>query len=343
MTRTIMARAPVRNLDLGGWTDIRLFKSGTVLNFAIKLYTHVCLQTLEDDPGIHLESTDIGETEYIREIREIEYGGALDLVKAAISRANNGSGMKITVRSEAPPASGLGSSASLGVALLGALFKLEGKNLLPYYLAREAQSLETEILKLECGVQDQLCAAYGGVSYIEVRYPEASVMAVPISDAVLCELERRIFVVYTGKSHFSSATHKKVIDAFESGDPKIRKAFDNLGKTAALGMEALLEGNMGKLGEAMNMNWENQKYLHPSITTEEIDELEKVCFRKGTIGFKLNGAGAGGTAAILCERNWEHKVKEAIRKEFPTMSVLDAKIDIGRCQGVQAWVSACLI
>jgi D-glycero-alpha-D-manno-heptose-7-phosphate kinase len=167
------------------------------------------------------------------------------------------------VRSEAPPASGLGSSAALGVAAIGALSRYHGRHLLAQEVARESQLLEVEELKLESGVQDQLASAYGGVSFMEVEYPNARVLPVPLSPAVRCELEDRFVLVYTGRSHFSSAMHQKVINEAD----RHRGNFDDLARAAVLGKEALLRGDLDDFAAAMNANWAAQKGLHPDITT----------------------------------------------------------------------------
>jgi D-glycero-alpha-D-manno-heptose-7-phosphate kinase len=332
----IMARAPVRNADLGGWRDTRLFKSGKVMNMAIRLYTYVSLVPTEEH-GVRIESHDIGDTEYVRSVRDIEYAGTLGLLKAAVRSSGATGRFNLIVRSEAPPASGLGSSAALSVAALGALYRHLGKTLLPSQIATNAQRLETEFMKLECGVQDQLSAAFGGINFIEVNYPNARVTPVPVSDATLCDLETRMLVVYTGKSHFSSETHKKVIENFESGDAKVLAAFDGLDTTAEMGAEALMRGNIPLYGEALDRNWEFQKQLDPSITTPAVDELQEKAEKIGCIGFKLNGAGAGGTAVMLCARNTQKAVLSLIETEFPDMTAFRAKIDLGRCQGLQTW------
>lgn len=336
MSQIIMARAPVRNADLGGWRDTRLFKSGKVLNMAIRLYTYVSLVP-EHGKGFQIESHDIGETEYIRNLRGMEYAGALGLLKAAIGSSGVKGGFKLLVRSDAPPASGLGSSAALAVATLGALYRYQGRYALPNRIAAQAQRLETEFLRLECGVQDQLASAFGGINFIEVNYPDARVTPVPVSDAVLCELETSMLVVYTGKSHFSSDTHKDVIANFEAKKPRVLKAFDGLDTTAEMGLEALMSGDLRRYAEALNVNWQYQKDLDDSITTSRVNDLEHEARKHGCIGFKLNGAGAGGTAVMVCARNTQKEVLGMIDKTFPEMQAHRAKIDIGRCQGLQVW------
>jgi D-glycero-alpha-D-manno-heptose-7-phosphate kinase len=327
--QTIRARAPVRFCDLGGWTDTRIVPSGAVLNFTAALYTHVTLQ-VGAFSGITIESFDTDEQAEIRDFREIEYNSILDLFKAAIKRSGIKRGVRILVHSDAPPGSGLGSSAALGVATMAALSHYLRWQMLPYEVARESQALETEELGLECGVQDQLASAFGGTNFMEVNYPHARVSPVPLDDATRCELEDRFVLVYTGHSHFSSAMHQKVIAEYESG--RTVPYFEKLVRCAIAGKEALLSGDVDAFAEAMNENWAAQKALHPDITTPEIEALYEKSFAAGAAGFKANGAGGGGTVTILAQRNRDHLIRCVV--EELGMTVLPSQIDTS---GLKVW------
>lgn len=333
------ARAPVRFCDLGGWTDTRIVPKGAVLNFTARLYTYVTLRAKEGQSGVTLESLDTDERIHLQDIRRIEYNGVLDLLKAAVARSGievrRTSGIYSTrrevslqVRSGAPPASGLGSSAALGVAAIGALSQFNRRHLLPHEVARESQLLETQELKLECGVQDQFASAYGGVNFMEVEYPHARIFPIPLTDAMRCELEDRFVLVYTGKSHFSSGMHQKVIHEADQHRPQ----FDELARAAVDGKEALLGEDLDGFARAMNRNWEAQKGLHSEITTPEIEALHSAVFKAGAIGFKANGAGGGGTVTILAKRSTNYRVRRAV--EDLGMQVLPALIDT---TGLQVW------
>jgi D-glycero-alpha-D-manno-heptose-7-phosphate kinase len=332
------ARAPVRFCDLGGWTDTRIVPRGTVLNFAARLYTYVTLTVKEGAGGVTLESLDTDERCSFQDVRRMEYNGVLDLLKAAMSRSGietHGSGLystrrdvKVQVRSDVPPASGLGSSAALGVAALGALSAYHHRRRLPHEVARESQLLEVQDLKLECGVQDQLAAAYGGVNLMEIEYPSARVFPLPLTPSTRCELEDRFVLVYTGKSHFSSAMHQKVIAEAD----RHRADFDALAQAAVAGKEALLSDDLDGFAAAMNQNWEAQKRLHSHITTPEIEALHRGAVQAGAIGFKANGAGGGGTVTLLVKRNHNPRVRRLV--EDLGMQVLPALIDT---TGLQVW------
>jgi D-glycero-alpha-D-manno-heptose-7-phosphate kinase len=328
---TIRARTPVRFGDLGGWTDIRIVERGHVLNLAATLYTCVAVEA-GGTSGIRLSSQDTEEEVHAPTLADLDYDGTLDLLKAALCRSGIQDSVRITVRSDAPPASGLGSSAAVGVAAVAALAALAGRPLLPYQTAREAQALEVEELRLECGVQDQLAAAYGGINAMEVRYPEASVFPVPVAPETLLELEDRLLLVYTGRSRFSSAMHEKVIAAFRSGLPDTVAAFDTLAACALAGTEALLRGDLDAFAEAINANWAAQKRLHPDITNSDVETLAERAGEAGAQAFKLNGAGGGGTATLLCRWGGVTAVRNVV--QALGMRVLPARIDT---TGLQVW------
>ncbi len=325
----IRARAPVRFCDLGGWTDTRIVPSGAVLNFCATLYTQVTLQ-VGGFSGITLSSFDTDEQTQIRDIRQVEYNSVLDLFKAALKRTGIQRGVRLQVRSDAPPGSGLGSSAALGVATIGALAEYLQWRLLPYEVARESQALEVDELGLECGVQDQLASAYGGVNYMEVTYPHARVQAVPLDDSTLWELEDRFVLVYTGHSHFSSEMHQKVIAEYEAG--RNQAVFSRLAECAQRGKDSLMAGDLEAFGEAINENWEAQKALHPDITTPAIEALHEAARAAGALGFKANGAGGGGTVTILSQRNKDHLIRRAVHGQG--MTILPSKLDFG---GLRVW------
>jgi D-glycero-alpha-D-manno-heptose-7-phosphate kinase len=334
MTSVFRARAPVRFCDLGGWTDTRLVERGCVLNFAATLYTHVTIE-VGGEAGLTLESADTAERATASNLRQLEYNNVLDLCKAALRRMGVDRDLRLTVRSDVPPGSGLGSSAALGVATLAALSRALDRPCLPYELAREAQALEVQELGLECGVQDQLAAAYGGICFMDVEYPEARVLPMVLEPSTLYELEERLLIVYTGKSHFSSEMHHKVIGAMESGEPQVRAAFETLAACAREGKQALLAGDLERFAGAMSVNWEAQKSLHPEITTDAVEELAAHTRGAGALGFKLNGAGGGGTATMLCARNRLHLVAREV--ETLGMRVLPARIDF---DGLRTWQAA---
>ena len=124
------------------------------------------------------------------------------LLEAAIEymRIPKDLSLEVTIYSEAPSGASTGTSAAVTVALIGALDQLTPGRLTPHEAALAAQRIETEMLGQQCGIQDQLCSAYGGINYIEMyQYPHASVSQIVVPNAIWWELERRLALVLPGQ------------------------------------------------------------------------------------------------------------------------------------------------
>ena len=167
--------------------------------------------------------------------------------------------------------------------------------------AYAAHRVETERLKLQSGIQDQLCSAYGGISFIEMfRYPHASVSPIRVPDATWWELERRLALVFLGKTHSSSAVHQKVIAELEhEGGSSPRLA--GLRRAAERSRDALYAGDFAALGRAMIENTDLQAQLHPDLVGGDARALIELARAHGVLGWKVNGAGGeGGSVTLLC-------------------------------------------
>ena len=298
LPRTITSTAPIRVCDNGGWTDTWFARHGKVFNIAVRPHVEVQLEVSRrtgDEPQVFVSA------ENLEDPREGE-GRGDSLIEAAIERVGvpEGLAVRVTIFSEAPVGASTGTSASVTVALLGALDRLTTGRLSPHEIAYLAHSVETEALGRQSGIQDQLCAAYGGVNYIEIdSYPEARVTPVAAPVEVLWELERRLSLVYLGKSHCSSDVHEKVINYLADAGPDC-KQLEDLRRAAEASRDALLAGDFRALGRAMSENTEAQGHLHPEIISGEAARVIEIARRHGACGWKVNGAGGeGGSVTIL--------------------------------------------
>ena len=194
MSRTIYSRAPVRICDIGGWTDTWFYPNGAVFNFCIDLYNYIMIKERESN-HIQIHSENLNLTTRIKSYKDIKYDGNLDLLKAVIKRMKIKGGMDINIRSELPHGCGTGTSASVAVALIGALARYSNQYLVPHEIAELAHKLETEELKLESGVQDQYAAAFGGVNFMEIDYPSVKISSIQLDQKRICELESQLILV----------------------------------------------------------------------------------------------------------------------------------------------------
>jgi len=302
-------------IDLaGGWSDVPPFSTeagGAVVNVAIGRYSYATL--IADEAGeFMLESADYNQYIHARDIRELEYDGSLDLLKAAVRRMKIGFGGHLITRSEAPPGSGTGSSASMGVALVGLLDAILGRGMSRMDIAAMAHLLETEELSIRGGKQDQFAAACGGLSWMVFEDPEVTVEPLAPSRDFLLELEKSLLLVYTGKSRLSGDIISTVMDAYLRHEEAMTEPLMNLRDAGYRMRDAILAEDLAGVGEVLDVNWENQKRLYDNMTTPKIEALMAVARDAGLLGAKACGAGGGGCIALLCEPDREHVVRRSV-------------------------------
>ena len=167
--RIINCVAPIRICDNGGWTDTWFAEHGKIFNIGVYPFAEVQVEVYPLDSGrerIIINAENFGE-KYVMNPETPDWDRH-PLLEAAIKRMNISEdiAIKATIFSEAPGGASTGTSASVTVALVGALDRLTHGRLTPHEVAYTAQSIETDMLHLQCGIQDQLCSAYGGINYI---------------------------------------------------------------------------------------------------------------------------------------------------------------------------------
>lgn len=302
--KTIHAIAPVRINDIGGWTDTWFAQQGKVLNMAVFPLVEVRIKVLENrekiDQRVLVRLENYGESLWIK-----PENPAFDqhpLIQGAINfmPIPKDVMLHISLFSHVPAGSSTGTSASVCVALLGALSQLSAKTPSPLEIAYMAHRVETEKLGLQSGIQDQMAAAHGGICFIDMfQYPEATVTKLDVKEAILEELSQRVSLIYLGQSHSSSAMHKEVIAFLEKKGAQF-SIIQALRSLAVQAKNHLLEGNLDALGDVMIQNNECQRSLHSGLISEEADAVIAVAKKYEAVGWKVNGAGGkGGSLTIL--------------------------------------------
>ncbi|MFO7976893.1 MAG: GHMP kinase [Candidatus Hydrogenedentota bacterium] len=326
--RVINAMAPIRICDLGGWTDTWFAETGAVFNIGVYPYAEVQIYVREmqsDAPRIVIHAENYDER-YAVDPQNIEYDRH-PLLEASIDimELPENLSFEINLYSRAPGGCSTGTSAAITTALLGALDLLTPGYRTPHEIARLAHRVETEKLGLQCGIQDQICSAHGGLCFIEMyQYPVASVSSLLVSNSIWWELERRLVLVYLGKTHSSSTVHGRVIERLESENAD-KSVLEPLRQAAVAGKDAVYAGDFDALGKAMIDNTEAQAALHSKLVSDEAKAIIDVARKYGAVGWKVNGAGGeGGSLTILCDAEGEHKRKfiEAVPGVDPTFQVI---------------------
>ena len=318
--RIINCVAPIRICDNGGWTDTWFAKTGKIFNIGVYPYVEVQVEVFQNDTPT--QQIVVFAENYGQRFAVNDAQSGWDqhpLLQAAIARMKVPSNvaLKVTIFSEAPSGASTGTSAAVAVALVGALDRLTQGHLTAHEVAYTAQAIETEMLNLQCGIQDQLCSAYGGINYIEMfDYPRATVFQIQIPNSIWWELERRLVLIYFGKSHSSSSVHEKVIRELEGAGPDCRKLQD-LRITAEKSRDAVQAGDFVALGRAMIENTEAQERLHPDLVSRDARRVIEIAKGHAALGWKVNGAGGDGGSLTILTGTLSH-VKRAMIRDIET-------------------------
>jgi D-glycero-alpha-D-manno-heptose-7-phosphate kinase len=340
LTTSFKCAAPIRICDLGGWTDTWFAEKGCVLNIAVFPSVEVNIQTrlkAHGEPQITIFAENYNHRYDIA--TRTRTWTKHPLIEAAFNlfELPQDLRLEVTIFSDAPAGASTGTSAAVSVALLGAMDLLAGRSLTSHEIASKAHYIESELLGIQSGIQDQISSAYGGINFIEMtKYPEASVSPVNLKDDLAWELESRLVLIYLGKPHSSSAVHEMVIRRLEHS-PRYRRCLQPLREAVLAGKNALLRGNLDLFGQAMIENTRAQEQVHPDLVGERAKQVIAVAKQHGVTGYKVNGAGgAGGSITLLLKPGAPDKHDlireiERVHTEFRHIPVVLAP------QGLRRW------
>ena len=338
--RIVNAVAPIRICDNGGWTDTWFAEYGKIFNIGVYPYAEVQIEVYPyqgEGERIVIHAENYGES-YVLDDKKSGWDRH-PLLEAAIERMGipEQTAFHLSIFSESPSGASTGTSAAVTLALIGALDCLNPGKLSPHEVAYTAQSVEVDMLHQQCGIQDQLCSAYGGINYIEMfNYPYASVSQIQVPNSIWWELERRLVLIYLGSSHSSSQVHEKVIKELEDAGPEC-KQINDLRATAEPSKNAIYSGDFKALGRAMIKNTEAQGRLHSDLVSQDAQKVINIAKEHEAIGWKVNGAGGdGGSVTLLC--NSLSYVKRAMVKEIEQENQLYKNIPIYLSRyGLRTW------
>ena len=315
----IRSRAPMRIAFGGGGTDISPYsdrRGGCVFNSAINKYVYGTLQ-LRDDRSVKIISADYKKTYVYRGIEELNAEKNLDLITAIVKRLNITYGFELFVRSDVPPSTGLGSSASVAVAVIGLFNHYMGRSTMNLHeIAELAFEIECKDLKNLGGRQDQYASAYGGFNFFEFKGGDfVKVSPVKLSEEVIFELEKNLVLCYIGSRKNSGDLQTKLRNSSISGDNKEKLQYLDLVKNLAYrSWQSLSRGNLEEFGRLLGCSWEAKKKSNPDVTNPFIDRVYEVALKNGAIGGRITGAGGGGHMIFYCYPNKEQEVSKAVSR-----------------------------
>lgn len=303
----IISRTPFRISFAGGGTDFADFyrkETGEVVSAAINKYMYVTINKRFDET-IRVSYT---KTEIVEHVEELQHA----LVREAMKLTGVTKGVEITTIADIPAkGTGLGSSSSLTIGLLNALYAYKGNTVPVKRLAEEACKIEIDIVGEPIGKQDQYIAAYGGLKHFYFK-PDEEVIVEPlvVKKAKMEQLQEHLLLFYTNIARDAGIIFNELKTKSENNYDGLR----NLKKLAGE-LKEFLEGgaeNLDEFGRILHKGWELKKRLAKGITNATIENCYLRALGAGAVGGKILGAGGGGFFLFYCRPTLHKNVVNAL-------------------------------
>ncbi|MCG8352418.1 MAG: GHMP kinase [Chloroflexales bacterium] len=305
--KTYKARAPMRIGFFGGGTDVSPYAEehgGVVLNCTINLFVR-CMLRASPKPGIAIHSLDLEAVS--RMVAGRTWDGKLALPQAVLdampnlhpNTADETTGFSITMFSDVPPGSGLGSSSALVVSMLKLLYAAYNAATDPHNLAELAYRIERVDLSIPGGRQDQYAAVFGGMCVYHFGRGRVIVEPVLTDLTALLELESSLILGYIGDRrlltrHLMADQVRRLVEGDTLRYHDETKAFvDEATKL-------LRSSRIADFGRLLHDAWEVKKAFSPHIAPPIVDEVYTLAQKHGAWGGKITGAGGGGFMVFAC-------------------------------------------
>src|SRR6476660_2581435 len=283
------SKAPLRIGLAGGGTDVSPYSDlygGAILNATLSLYAHATIEPIEENQII-LHAIDQKEEECVECTSELPVHGKLILLQGVYNRIQkdygvNAKNFRLSTFVDAPAGSGLGTSSTLVVAIVGAFAEMLRLPLGEYDIAHYAYEIERKDLQLAGGRQDQYAATFGGVNFMEF-YAGDKVIVNPlrIRNKYLYELENYLVLYFTSTSRESASIIKEQQKNVLQKNEKSIEAMHQLKEQARRMKEALLRGRLNEIGEILDFGFQQKRNMAHNISNSSIEEIYDAAKKAG--------------------------------------------------------------
>ena len=315
------SKAPLRIGLAGGGTDVSPYSDefgGAILNATISLSAYASIEPIAEKTII-VEALDRKEVHQYDWAPSLPLDGKLDLLKGVYNRiqANYGmppTGFRLSTYVDAPAGSGLGTSSTLVVAIVGAFAEMLKLPLGEYEISHLAFEIERNDLQLAGGKQDQYAATFGGVNFMEF-YGNDKVIVNPlrINRNYLHELAHNLVLYYMNTSRESDAIIKEQVKNVQEKNESSINAMHQLKEQAYHMKEALLKGRLDEIGQILDYGFQQKRMMAHNISNSNIEAIYSAAKKAGATGGKISGAGGGGFIVFYCPGNTRYGVIEAMK------------------------------
>ena len=208
----VRSKAPFRIGLAGGGTDVSPYVDefgGAILNATLELFAHTTIIE-RNDGKIVFRSEDNNTTLTYDSSEELPIDGQLDLQKGIYNRIvkqfhGKALSFEMITSMDVPSGSGLGTSSTLVVSIIGAFKEWLKLPLGEYDIAQLAYQIERVDLQMAGGQQDQYAATFGGFNFMEFHGSEKVIVnPLRIHTKLRNELQFNLILYYTKTSRESS-------------------------------------------------------------------------------------------------------------------------------------------
>ena len=318
----IRSKAPLRIGLAGGGTDVSPYSDiygGAILNATIDLYAYASLEPLDNGK---IEFCIDGTDKYctLNSTNELELKEGFELFIGVYNRIVkqfmlSPLSFRLTSYIEAPQGSGLGTSSTIVVSLIGTFVEWLKLPLGKYDIAKLAYEIERIDLGMSGGKQDQYAATFGGINFMEfLSNDKVIVNPLQLKDEIKNELEFNLLLYFTSTQRLSATIINEQVKNVKEKNEKSLEAMHHLKEQAQQMKDSLLRGELHRIGEILHFGWINKKQMAQSISNNLIDTIYSTAMQYGATGGKISGAGGGGFMFFYCPQVTKNKVAMAIEK-----------------------------
>ena len=203
--------------------------------------------------------------------------------------------------------SGIGSSAANCVALVRALSRF--KTMTNEEINRLAYIGESVSHGSPSGI-DNTASTYGGLIEFQSSCGTGDIYRDPIIRKILTAGSLRLVYASTGITASTSKVLKDVDGLRRKDTPRFREWIQRYKTIESNAVRAIENGELDRVGEAMNANHELLKTM--GISCPELDEMVDAARKAGAVGAKLTGTGRGGMMVALApDADTQQKILQA--------------------------------
>jgi D-glycero-alpha-D-manno-heptose-7-phosphate kinase len=301
----IIVQTPLRVSLFGGGTDFPSYycsEGGAVLSTAIDKYIFITIKERFDK----LLRIGYTRTEMVESIDDVHH----ELIREALRKTGICSGVEVTTMGDIPDAgSGLGSSSTVTVGALQAMYMYLGEIVTAEQLAQEACEIEIHILGKPIGIQDQYISAFGGFRLMEfLTNGETRLHKVDAQASTMRTLNNNLLLFFTGVTRRSDSILKEQKQNIRNRTALLRR----LKGMAYEAYDEVKAGNPDAIGELLHESWQLKKQLASQISNTSINEMYDAARNAGAIGGKISGAGGGGFLLLYCPQEKQEAVRESL-------------------------------